>query len=79
MDFESCPILSAKNADKDGAPNCGLGQENGWASLAGFSILDYGRWSSTSTTSECSCTRSRTTSAPSAEMSKSRISKSGGR
>jgi hypothetical protein len=39
--------------------------------------LDYGRGRSSSTTSECSCTRSRTTSRPSGEMSKSRMSKSG--
>jgi hypothetical protein len=37
----------------------------------------YGLWRSISTTSERSCTRSRTTSRPSGEMSKSRISKSG--
>jgi hypothetical protein len=38
---------------------------------------NYGRGRSSSTTSERSCTRSRTTSWPSGEMSKSRMSKSG--
>src|SRR6266403_3128505 len=40
-------------------------------------IKDYGWGRSSSTTSERSCTRSRTTSRPSGEMSKSRMWKSG--
>lgn len=56
--------------DSRGAPSCG---EHALRTLK----HDYGRERSTSTTVERSSTRSRTSSRPSGEMSKSRISKSG--